>query len=95
MFGVTTAFFGEDVRINPFIGAGAAGLRAIDDFNSDHYDHAKEGFVGGALIYAGGTGGRPIEQMLLPQPFRDGVVPGRPPFASTTATRPRSRSWEL
>jgi gluconate 2-dehydrogenase alpha chain len=66
MCAVTTAFFGEDVQINPFIGAGAAGLRAIDEFNSDHYDHSKVGFIGGATIYAGATGGRPIEQMLLP-----------------------------
>jgi gluconate 2-dehydrogenase alpha chain len=66
MVAATLAFFGEEVQVNPFIGAGAAGMRAIDDFNSDHYDHAKEGFVGGATIYAGGTGGRPIEQMLLP-----------------------------
>jgi len=62
----TAAFFGEDVHINPFIGAGAAGMRAIDEFNSDHYDHSKLGFVGGAVIMAGATGGRPIEQMLLP-----------------------------
>ena len=62
----TSAFFGEDVHINPFIGAGAAGMRAIDEFNSDHCDHSKLGFVGGAVIMAGATGGRPIEQMLLP-----------------------------
>ena len=62
----TWAFFGEDVHINPFIGAGAAGMRAIDEFNSDHFDHSKLGFVGGAVIMAGATGGRPIEQMLLP-----------------------------
>ena len=66
MCAVTTAFFGDDVEINPFIGAGAAGLRAIDEFNSDHFDHSKVGFIGGAVIFAGGTGGRPIEQMLLP-----------------------------
>jgi gluconate 2-dehydrogenase alpha chain len=66
MCAVTNAFFGEDVQINPFIGAGAAGLRAIDEFNSDHFDHAKLGFVGGAVIFAGATGGRPIDQMLLP-----------------------------
>ena len=35
----TIAYFGEDVEINPFIGAGAAGLRIIDEFNSDHFDH--------------------------------------------------------
>jgi gluconate 2-dehydrogenase alpha chain len=66
MCAVTAAFFGEDVHINPFIGAGAAGLQAIDEFNSDHYDHSKVGFIGGAVIFAGGTGGRPIDQMLLP-----------------------------
>ena len=48
MCGITTAFFKEDVQINPFIGAGAAGMRVIDEFNSDHYDHSKAGFVGGA-----------------------------------------------
>jgi gluconate 2-dehydrogenase alpha chain len=66
MCAVTVAHFGEDVAINPFIGAGAAGMRAIDEFNSDHFDHADAGFIGGAVIYAGATGGRPIEQMLLP-----------------------------
>jgi len=63
---VTNIFFDESVHINPFIGAGAAGQMAVDDFNSDHFDHGPQGFVGGSLIYAGGTGGRPIEQMLLP-----------------------------
>jgi gluconate 2-dehydrogenase alpha chain len=62
----TAAYFDEDVQINPFIGAGAAGMRAIDDFNADHFDHAKLGFVGGAVIFAGATGGRPIDQMMLP-----------------------------
>ncbi len=66
MCGVTGAFFSEDVEINPFIGAGSAGQRVIDEFNSDHFDHAQSGFIGGSLIYAGGTGGRPIEQMMLP-----------------------------
>jgi len=66
MCAITSAFFGEDVHINPFIGAGAAGMRAIDEFNSDHFDHSELGFVGGAVIMAGATGGRPIEQMLLP-----------------------------
>jgi gluconate 2-dehydrogenase alpha chain len=40
--------------------------RVIDEFNSDHFDHGGLGFVGGSLIYAGATGGRPIDQMLLP-----------------------------
>ena len=56
-----TAFFNEDVEINPFIGAGSAGQRVIDEFNSDHFDHGGHDFVGGSLIYAGATGGRPID----------------------------------
>jgi gluconate 2-dehydrogenase alpha chain len=66
MCSLTGAFFSEDVEINPFIGAGSAGQRVIDEFNSDHLDHSLLGFIGGSLIYAGGTGGRPIEQMMLP-----------------------------
>jgi gluconate 2-dehydrogenase alpha chain len=62
----TGVYFTEDVEINPFIGAGAAGQRVIDEFNSDHFDHAGLGFVGGSLIYAGATGGRPIDQMMIP-----------------------------
>ena len=70
----TAAFFKDDVEINPFIGAGAAGMLAIDEFNSDHFDHAAHGFIGGSVLFAGGTGGRPIEQMLLP--------PGTPRWGS-------------
>jgi gluconate 2-dehydrogenase alpha chain len=66
MCSFTEGFFSEDVHINPFIGAGAAGMRAIDEFNSDHFDHGPHGFVGGSVIVAGATGGRPIDQMLLP-----------------------------
>jgi gluconate 2-dehydrogenase alpha chain len=70
----TAAFFKDDVQINPFIGAGAAGMLAIDEFNSDHFDHAPHGFIGGSVLFAGGTGGRPIEQMLIP--------PGTPRWGS-------------
>jgi len=66
MLSETVAYFGEDVEINPFIGAGAAGLRTIDEFNSDHFDHGPHGFIGGSSIFAGATGGRPIAQMLVP-----------------------------
>ena len=62
----TAAYFSEDVQINPFIGAGAAGMRAIDDFNADHFDHKDLNFIGGGVIYASATGGRPIDQMMLP-----------------------------
>jgi gluconate 2-dehydrogenase alpha chain len=70
----TAAFFKDDVEINPFIGAGAAGMLAVDEFNSDHFDHAAHGFIGGSVLFAGGTGGRPIEQMLIP--------PGTPRWGS-------------
>ena len=66
MITATLAFFGEEVQINPFIAAGAAGQRAIDEFSSDHFDHAKYGFIGGSLLQASGTGGRPIAQLYLP-----------------------------
>jgi gluconate 2-dehydrogenase alpha chain len=66
MLARTAAYFSEDVEINPFIGAGSAGLRVIDEFNSDHFDHSKVGFIGGSQIIAGATGGRPIGQMMLP-----------------------------
>jgi gluconate 2-dehydrogenase alpha chain len=66
MVSSTTAYFDQDVHMNPFIGAGAAGQMAIDEFNADHFDHAGKGFVGGAMIFAGATGGRPIVQMPLP-----------------------------
>jgi gluconate 2-dehydrogenase alpha chain len=66
MMAATAAFFKEDVEINPFIGAGAAGMMAIDEFNSDHFDHSAHGFIGGSTIFTAGTGGRPIAQMLIP-----------------------------
>jgi gluconate 2-dehydrogenase alpha chain len=66
MITASLAFFDEEVQINPFIGAGAAGQRAIDEFSSDHFDHAKYGFIGGSVLQGAGTGGRPIAQMYLP-----------------------------
>ncbi|MCD9026889.1 GMC family oxidoreductase [Luteimonas sp. BDR2-5] len=61
-----SVFFDKDVAINPFIGAGAGGIQIVDDFNSDHFDHGPHGFVGGAYIYGGQTGGRPIQQLSVP-----------------------------
>jgi len=65
-------FYDKDVAINPFIGAGAGGNQIIDEFNSDHFDHSSLGFVGGGYIYGGQTGGRPIQQLMVP--------PGTPPW---------------
>lgn len=66
MFNYNTLFFGPDVITNPFIGAGAGGSVIVDDFNSDHFDHSKLGFIGGAYILGGQTGGRPIQQLGVP-----------------------------
>src|ERR1700728_279219 len=66
MITATLAFFDEEVQINPFIGAGAAGQRVVDEFSSDHFDHAKHGFIGGSLLQTGGTGGGPIAQLYPP-----------------------------
>jgi len=66
MMSSTSVFFDKDVAINPFIGAGAGGSQIVDEFNSDHFDHAKQGFVGGAYIIGGQTGGRPIQQLSVP-----------------------------
>src|SRR5271167_2902340 len=54
----STAFF-EDAKFNPFAAAGSLGV-AADDYNSDNFDHAPHGFVGGASITSAHTNGRPI-----------------------------------
>ncbi|MBY4673922.1 GMC family oxidoreductase [Burkholderia multivorans] len=66
MLSDTAVFFDKDVAINPFIGAGAGGSQIVDDFNSDHFDHGPHGFIGGAYIIGGQTGGRPIQQLSVP-----------------------------
>jgi gluconate 2-dehydrogenase alpha chain len=58
-------FFGPDVPINTFIGAGSGG-QVYDDMNGDNFDHGPENFVGGAYTSAMVTGGRPIGQTVLP-----------------------------
>jgi gluconate 2-dehydrogenase alpha chain len=67
MMSSTTAFFGKDTYINPFIAAGSGGSQLIDDFNSDHFDHRGLGFIGGGYILGGQTGGRPIQQLSVPK----------------------------
>lgn len=75
MLSDTAVFFDKDVAINPFIGAGAGGSQIVDDFNSDHFDHGPHGFIGGAYIIGGQTGGRPIQQLSVP--------PGTPGWGKT------------
>lgn len=62
-----TVMMPKGTHMNPFIGAGAAGMYALDNFNGDQFDHGPLGFVGGAYTSAGFTGGRPILQTSLPK----------------------------
>jgi choline dehydrogenase-like flavoprotein len=48
------------------MGAGALG-QAVDDFNSDLFDHGPHGFIGGGYIALWTTGGRPILQHHVPK----------------------------
>ena len=66
MMSATSVFYDKDVPINPFIAAGSGGSQIVDDFNSDHFDHGPHGFIGGAYIIGGQTGGRPIQQLAVP-----------------------------
>ncbi len=66
MMSSVSLFYDKDVAINPFVGAGSGGFQIVDDFNADHFDHAPHGFVGGAYLYGGQTGGRPIQQLTVP-----------------------------
>ncbi|MBP0447555.1 GMC family oxidoreductase [Roseomonas sp. SSH11] len=58
-------FHDASVRINPYMGAGAAGMVA-QDYNGENFDHGGLGFVGGAYIAAYMTGGRPIQHHPVP-----------------------------
>ena len=66
MMSSTSVFYDKDVPINPFMAAGAGGSQIVDEFNSDHFDHGPHGFLGGAYIIGGQTGGRPIQQLAVP-----------------------------
>lgn len=66
MMSATSVFYDKNVALNPFIGAGAGGSQIVDEYNADHFDHGPHGFVGGAYIIGGQTGGRPIQQLAVP-----------------------------
>ncbi|MBV9783473.1 MAG: GMC family oxidoreductase [Acidisphaera sp.] len=55
----STGYFGEGTHFNPFAASGSLGV-AVDDYNSDNFDHGSVGFVGGASITCAYTNGRPI-----------------------------------
>jgi len=52
----------KDTKLNPFVAGGAVGT-VIDDFNGDNFDHTGLGFIGGGVLQATSTGGRPITQI--------------------------------
>lgn len=63
--GGATAFFGEDIIMNPFMGSGANGM-TIDDFNGDSYDFEQAGYIGGGGISTSSSGARPIQYHPTP-----------------------------
>jgi gluconate 2-dehydrogenase alpha chain len=67
MMSSLTLFYDKDTVLNPFIAAGSGGSQIIDEFNSDHFDHKLQGFIGGGYILGGQTGGRPIQQLAVPK----------------------------
>ncbi|MCB8879797.1 GMC family oxidoreductase [Acidisoma cellulosilytica] len=66
--------FFKDEHLNPFIGAGAL-AQAVDDFNSDNFDHANVDFIGGSNMLIHSTNGRPIG-------LGNAVPPGTPRWGS-------------
>lgn len=52
----------DNTLLNPFISNGVGGM-ALNDFNGDNFDHTGLGFIGGAVLQATQTGGRPIQQI--------------------------------
>ena len=66
----STAFF-EDAKFNPFAAAGSLGV-ALDDYNSDNFDHAPHGFVGGASITSAYTNGPALQYHPTPRARRLG-----------------------
>jgi gluconate 2-dehydrogenase alpha chain len=58
--GAVAAGWYDDRILNRFMGSGANGY-AIDEFNSDNFEHSNLGFFGGGKIAFNNTGARPIE----------------------------------
>lgn len=57
--GVTVQFEGK--TLNTFIAGGAVGM-ALFDYNGDNFDHTGLGFIGGGVLQACQTGGKPLTQ---------------------------------
>jgi gluconate 2-dehydrogenase alpha chain len=64
--GAGQPLFFEGKSFNPFIAAGGSGM-VIDDFHANwDFDHGPQGYIGGSVVTAGGTGGRPIGYRPVP-----------------------------
>lgn len=61
----TIDLFFENEFFNPFVGAGALG-QICDDYQTAVMDHTGQDFIGGGYIALWQTGGRPINQLLVP-----------------------------
>jgi gluconate 2-dehydrogenase alpha chain len=59
--------------LNPFISGGAVGM-ALFDYNGDNFDHSSLGFIGGGVLQAAHTGGKPLTQLVS--------FPGTPSWGS-------------
>jgi gluconate 2-dehydrogenase alpha chain len=57
--------FFKDEWLNPFMASGSTAI-GFDDLNNDNYDHTGLGFLGGGLVSASTTSGRPIKSRWLP-----------------------------
>ncbi len=93
MITASLAFFDEEVQINPFIGAGAAGQRAIDEFSSDHFDHAKQRNRGSSAdrsCKGPAREGVPSRNCTCRPAFRAGEADGKSLPRSTICTRRRT-----
>jgi len=64
--GARAQLFFSDKQFNPFMGAGGTSV-AIDDFNANwHFDRTGPDFIGGHVVLAGTSNGRPIEYHPTP-----------------------------
>lgn len=74
--------FRKDHWFNPYFASGCT-TTAIDDFNNDNFDHRGLGFLGGGIIGASQSGGRPIKTRRVP--------PGTPAWG--TAWKQANADW--
>lgn len=57
--------FFKDEWLNPFMATGSTAI-GFDDLNNDNFDHTGLGFLGGGMVSASTTSGRPIKSRWLP-----------------------------